>query len=433
MHDMKKLAELVRGLEEQLVVCMRCGLCQSVCPVFAETGREADVARGKLALLDGLTHEMFKDPDGVTERLMRCLLCGSCAANCPSGVRVVEIFIKARAILAGYTGLSPIKKVIFRGLLSHPGTFDTLLEWGSKIQGIFVKPVDELLGTSCARAFSPQPERHFKALAPVPFHRMAGHMDTGAGTSGLRVGIFTGCAIDKIFPRVGEAVLRSLRHHGMGIFLPENQGCCGIPAIASGDSETFDRLVRHNLKIFAPHAFDYLVTACATCTATIKEIWPMMSGGLSAGEQKAVRGIAAKTMDISQFLVDVAGVKPAEIAPPDAGTRTAVTYHDPCHLKKSLGVSGQPRALLKANAHYRFKEMAEADRCCGCGGSFNLQHYDISASIGRRKRDNIEKSGCSVVATSCPACMLQIADLLSQGGIKIQVKHAIEIYADSLD
>ena len=85
MSDMKKLAQLVKALEDQLVVCMRCGMCQAVCPLFAETGREADVARGKLALLDGLVQEMFQDPKGVNERLMRCLLCGACAASCPSG------------------------------------------------------------------------------------------------------------------------------------------------------------------------------------------------------------------------------------------------------------------------------------------------------------------------------------------------------------
>ena len=32
--------------------------------------------------------------------------------------------------------------------------------------------------------------------------------------------------------------------------------------------------------------------------------------------------------------------------------------------------------------------MKEADRCCGCGGSFNLFHYDYSRKIGQRKRDN---------------------------------------------
>jgi glycolate oxidase iron-sulfur subunit len=109
-----------------------------------------------------------------------------------------------------------------------------------------------------------------------------------------------------------------------------------------------------------------------------------------------------------------------------------VTYHDPCHLKKSLGVAAQPRALLKANPDYVLKEMAESDWCCGCGGSFNLQHYETSAAIGKRKMKNIARTQCQVVATGCPACMLQITDMLSQAGMRVKVKHAVEIYAEAL-
>ena len=229
-------------------------------------------------------------------------------------------------------------------------------------------------------------------------------------------------------------MVRSLNHHAVGIFLPRNQACCGIPALSSGDSATFNRLVRHNLELFAAERLDYIVTACATCTSTIKKLWPAMAVDLSEDEHARLRGVAEKALDISQFLVDILGVDRLSTSQAEIkdGIET-ITYHDPCHLKKSLGIASQPRALLAADPRYRFLEMAEADRCCGCGGSFNLQHYDISAAIGRRKRDNIAASGCSVVATGCPACMLQIGDMLSQAGDRIRVKHVIEIYADSFD
>jgi glycolate oxidase iron-sulfur subunit len=427
---MKKLAQLLKQIEDQLVVCMRCGMCQSVCPVFAETGRESDVARGKLALLDGLLQEMFNDPNGVQERLLRCLLCGSCAANCPSGVKVLDIFIKARAIITSYKGLSPVKKVIFRKMLARPQLFDRLMEWGSKLQGIFIKPVDELLGTSCARFISPLGDRHFSSLAPKPFHRMVPHLNTPAGVSGMKVGFFVGCVIDKVFPKIAQAVLYAMKHHGVGVFIPKDAGCCGIPALSSGDTDTFNNLVRHNLKIFSAEKFDVLVTACATCTSTIKKLWPTLAEDLSPQELDRVKDLAGRTMDISQFLVEKIGIREA------AGTgnkeKVRITYHDPCHLKKSLGIATQPRTVIKANPAYEFMEMTEADQCCGCGGSFNLQHYDLSSAIGKHKRDNIVESGCSVVATSCPACMLQISDMLSQAGDRVKVKHAIEIYAESL-
>ncbi len=429
MYDMKKLAQLVKELEDQLMVCMRCGMCQAVCPVFAETGREADVARGKLALLDGLIREMFKDPEGVHERMMRCLLCGSCAANCPSGVKVLDIFLKARTILVGYMGLDPAKKIAFRGMLAHPKLFNSLVKSASRLQGIFVKPADELLGTSCGRFFFPLSDRHVKTFAPDSFHSCVGRLDTN-GSSGLKVGFFVGCVIDKIYPNIGHAVLSALEHNGIGVFIPGEQGCCAIPALSSGDLKTFRDLVRYNLDRFSPSRFDFLVTACATCTSTIKKLWPMFAGDLSEAENSRMNELAEKTLDISQFLVEKTAL--AASASTYDGEKATLSYHDPCHLKKSLGISAQPRKLLNANSRYVFKEMNEADRCCGCGGSFNLQHYGISASIGRRKRDSIVKSGCSTVATSCPACMMQITDMLSQTGERIRVKHAVEIYADSL-
>jgi glycolate oxidase iron-sulfur subunit len=239
-----------------------------------------------------------------------------------------------------------------------------------------------------------------------------------------------GCLIDKVFPSVAEAVLSIFEHHGVGLLMPGSQACCGIPALSSGDIKTYDQLVRRNLALFNPESFDYLVTACATCSSTLKKMWPLMAVEYPEAEKAQIAALADKTLDISQFLVEKVGLEPGSVE--GVTDQVPLTYHDPCHLKKSLGVAAQPRALIQANSGYQLKEMAEADWCCGCGGSFNLQHYELSASIGRRKRDNIEQSQCAVLATGCPACMLQITDMLSQAGDRVQVKHVAEIYAESL-
>jgi glycolate oxidase iron-sulfur subunit len=429
MASLKELVRLMKSLEDQLVVCMRCGMCQAVCPLFAETGREADVARGKLALLEGLMQEMFENPNGVYERLNRCLLCGSCEANCPSGVNVLGIFIKARAILTGYMGLPLAKKTILRGMLAHPQIFDRITEWASKYQRLFTKPVDEILGTSCARFVSPLlADRHFKPLAPVPLHGIRPSLNTNPGSSGIKVAFFVGCLIDKIFPRTGEAVIEVLQHHGVGLFMPERQACCGIPAISSGDTKTFNQLVLHNLEKFGAQDFEYLVTACATCTSTIKKVWPLMARDHPEEVKAKIVKIAENTLDISQFLMLHIELEKVSFGTDD--NKITVSYHDPCHLKKSLGVSAEPRALIRANPRYRFKEMPESDLCCGMGGAFNLQYYEISASIGKRKRDSIVASESSVVATGCPACMIQISDMLSQSKDGITVRHPIEIYEE---
>ncbi|MEL7638554.1 MAG: (Fe-S)-binding protein [Solidesulfovibrio sp.] len=428
--ELRELVGLLKQIDDQLVACMRCGMCQAVCPLYGETGIESHVARGKIALLECLADEVIKDPAGVKERLDACLLCGSCQANCPSGVKALDIFLKARAFLTGYYGLPPIKRAIFRGLLKNPRLFDSVMGIAAKFQGIFTRPVNDTIGSSCARVFSNLLEgRHFAPLAGSPLHATQAERDTPRGPSGLKVAFFYGCVVDKMFPRIGEAVLKVCDHHGVGVYMPHGQACCGIPALSSGDRDTFETLVAANVKLFADRDFDVLVTPCATCTSTIKKIWPLMAEGLPESTRFKIRELAPKVKDISAFLVQ--DLKVATGAAESAGD-IAVTYHDPCHLKKSLGISAEPRALLAANPRYRLVEMDGADSCCGSGGSFTLQHYDLSKRIGKRKRDNIVATGASVVATSCPACMLQIGDMLSQAGDTLAIRHPVEIYAETL-
>lgn len=430
MTQINELAARVKDLEDQLLVCTRCGMCQSVCPLFEQTGREADVARGKLALLSGMISKIFSEPDGVNERLNRCLLCGSCADNCPSGVNVIEIFIRARAILTDYKGLSLFKKMIFRQMLANPRIFNAMTGWASKFQDLLIRSNRNEQGTSCARFVSPLiHDRHFMPMAKHPFHKTLEKMQVRSTGSGVKVLLFTGCIIDKIMPHIAVASVKALSHHNVGLTIPETQGCCGIPALASGDAKTFNFLTAYHLDRFEKEDFDYLVTACATCTSTIKKLWPTLYSGHHPSVTESARNLAEKTMDINQFLTDVVRTAPRKET---KGDRPVATYHDPCHLKKSLGIFKQPRQLLTA-AGYRLTEMEDANKCCGMGGSFNLLHYDISSRIGSLKQENIADTGCDTVASGCPACMIQISDMLSRSSSRIKVRHPVELYAQSLE
>lgn len=430
MADMKELADRVKALEKQLGICVSCGMCQSVCPVFRQTRREADVARGKISLLTGLMENMFSDVRGVDERLNRCLLCGSCAANCPSGVSAVEIFIKARAIVAEYTAFSPVKKLIFKKMLANPGIFDTLALWAGKLQGVFIRNEANAQGTSCARlTASIFRDRHIVPLAATPYHRQIPEQGLFIPGKKTTIAFFTGCLLDKVFPGIAHAAVRVLTHHGAGVVIPGTQGCCGIPALAAGNLEAFNRLVDHNLALFEKETFDVLVTACATCTATIKNLWPVVYGNPSSGMKKRLLALSEKTMDINAFLVDymVPGLSESSGNPQGE----SVTFHDPCHLKKSLGVASQPRSLIRASG-CNLVEMSEADKCCGMGGSFNLYHYDLSTAVGRLKQQAIADTSCATVATGCPACIMQISDMLAKAKSDIRVCHPIELYAGTI-
>jgi glycolate oxidase iron-sulfur subunit len=77
--------------------------------------------------------------------------------------------------------------------------------------------------------------------------------------------------------------------------------------------------------------------------------------------------------------------------------------------------------------------MEESDKCCGMGGSFNVYHYEVSAAIGNLKQKSIADTGCTTVSTGCPACMMQISDMLAKQNQNIKVCHPMELYAQFLE
>ncbi|MFR0876034.1 MAG: (Fe-S)-binding protein [Bilophila wadsworthia] len=216
---------------------------------------------------------------------------------------------------------------------------------------------------------------------------------------------------------VSEACLKVFDYHEIGVFLSDNYACCGMPALASGDRQGFEKMVMHNVDILKDQNYDYIVTPCSSCTVAIREFWAQFSDNLPPRYRDAINALAPKAIDINALLVDVLHVSPKT----QAKGQTKVTYHESCHLQKSLGVSKQPRDLIRMNPGYNLVEMAEANRCCGCGGSFTLTHYDLSLKMGQRKRDNVIASGAEVVATGCPACMMQLSDMLARNNDPVQV------------
>lgn len=429
MPELKTLVNRLMTLEDRLIGCMRCGNCQAVCPMFGATHMEADVARGKMALVDDLAHEMFLDPQAVADKLGRCLLCGSCQAGCPSGVKIMDIFMEARELVYNYLGLGPVKKAIFRVMLAKPKLFNISMRIGSPASRLLFKKTKTAQDTVSSPLLKGLiGDRHLRSLPVTPLHAKVGELNEPRIKGGLRVAFFPGCMGDKYYVGMGEACLKILKHHEVAVFMSSEYACCGIPAVSSGDGEGMVDQLRKNLAILEQQNFDYLVTPCGSCTATIKEYWPKYAARISATAQLQAEALSAKTMDITQFLVNVVGIKAVEPRP-DAVT---VTYHDSCHLRKGLGVIKEPRELLKANPRYKLVEMKEAERCCGCGGSFTLYHYDLSRQIGQRKRDNVVASGAQVASAACPACMMQLEDVLSHNKDEIIVKHPVEIYAETL-
>ncbi|NOZ84724.1 MAG: response regulator [Deltaproteobacteria bacterium] len=112
-----------------------------------------------------------------------------------------------------------------------------------------------------------------------------------------------------------------------------------------------------------------------------------------------------------------------------------VTYHDPCNLSRSAGITEEPRFLLKRSC-MDFREMypnrQDSFCCTGGGGAMSMSEYASKRiEVGRIKADQIRATGAKHVATACHNCEDGLSDLVKHYKLGVTVKNVCEFVADA--
>jgi L-lactate dehydrogenase complex protein LldE len=239
------------------------------------------------------------------------------------------------------------------------------------------------------------------------------------------VGLFVTCLVDLFRPSVGFAAIKLLEDAGADVVVPESQTCCGQPAFNSGDRDDAKAIARAVIASFEP--FDYVVVPSGSCAGMLKVHYPTLFAD-EPGTAERVRALAAKSHELTSFLVDVLGVERVE-------TRFAakVAYHDSCSCLRELNIHDAPRRLLASVEGLALGEMEETEICCGFGGSFSVKYPGISNAIGAAKARNAIKSGADCLLAADLGCLLHIAGTLSREGARIECRHVAEVLAGMSD
>lgn len=408
---------------EELKKCVRCGECRANCPIFAESKREPDSPRGRLSLVKLLQEGKIPASAELSEKLYGCLLCKTCAVKCPSGVITDEIMVGVRDYLDNVLDRNTIKKLVLRGFLTRPA----LLQASFSLVKLYQKTgLNSVLTRSKLIEHLPeQMSAGAKILPDVskkPARGRIAEVVKPYGEKRFRVAYFLGCATNLIYPDVAVTGVDVLARHGCEVVTPAVK-CCGMPHLAYGDTETAVQLAKNNLKVLLSAQVDAVVTDCSSCSATLAESYQKLFEP-GTDEFNQAKELSSKVYDLSKFLVEKTGVHPGP-----KPVEVAVTYHDPCHLKRGQNVFKQPRELLKAIPGLEFIEMKEADRCCGSAGSFSIMHHDLSMKVLDRKITNIVTAKAEVVATSCPTCTMQLSYGLKKHSLPGRVVHPVQLLA----
>lgn len=408
-------------LTEDLANCLKCAMCQPVCPTYKVTKMERHSPRGRVQMVKHYVEGDLSISRGLEEALMSCLLCESCAAACPSGVRLDRLFENMRVELRQNLGNKLSKKALFAAL-SNP----LLMRLGARVirVGLDVIPLPRNLNASIGNI----PLKRLPRFNKRRFRQSVGEMVPSKTTRIARAIYFTGCATDLIYEDVGYAVVEVLTRLGIELLIPPDQVCCSVPMFLTGARNQALPNIQKNLAVLDRDDVDFIVVDCATCGGALKKGIPHLLEDMGLETDKAKR-IAEKVKDVSEIVAEHIDELPLDR--PQNPQAAIVTYHDPCHLIRSMKVSSAPRTILKCLEDIDFVEMQGADQCCGGAGSFQFEHVDMSAGVTGRKKQNIRATAAHIVATGCPGCRLTLSGNLGEESDP-KVVHTIQLVSERL-
>ena len=376
-----------KDYEEDIYKCSRCGLCQSVCPVFKATLNECAVSRGKFNILNGIIKGELQFNNNVKKYLDLCTGCNACKNFCPSGIDAREIFVTAKHEYYKSVKLSFLQKFLnsyflFKILLISAGISGCVL----RLSGIsrILKVFENLLlrfGYLGKRLYL------FNSLVQKQFKIKSSDSCTGRNTKAV---YFEGCFNKYINNDTMAAVKKILSCTGIKV-VKKNFECCGISYLNDGNIKKFKELLEKNLNAI-DEEYDYILTDCASCNAVLKEY-------CNYSEFEAAMEFSSKVISAVELIKDIKF---------EAIKQFNVAVHKPCHDTYDF------IDIVKNIKGINFVEVEGYDTCCGFSGKFALQNQSISMNISRQKVQHYTENNVDFIITTCPACLLGLNQGLAE-------------------
>lgn len=377
--------------------CVGVGKCRAdtsaaggfMCPSYLATRDEKDSTRGRARVLQEMANGTFVTqgwaaPE-VHEVLDLCLACKACSSDCPAGVDMAQY--KSEVLHRTYRGrLRPVSHYVLgwlprwtRLVTGVPG----LARLANAALGI--RPVAKLVlaagGMDTRRAmvtFAPTPFRAWaRGAGAAQVTRGAGAVDDEApeGARRPRVLLWTDSFSDGLAPSVAQAAVRVLRAAGYEVVVPDDEACCGLTWITTGQLDGARDRLTHLLGVLGPYAVNGIpiVGLEPSCTAVLRS--DLLD--LLPDDPRAV-AVARETRTLAELLTAPAPIGPRERwqLPDLSGVTAVVQPH--CHHHSVMTYTADRTLLTEAGA--QFSTLAG---CCGLAGNFGMEkgHYETSVAV----------------------------------------------------
>ncbi|PIC06273.1 glycolate oxidase [Anoxybacillus flavithermus] len=419
--------------EDELLNCMRCGFCLPTCPTYIESGfQESHSPRGRIALMKAVVDGLIEPDEDVERSLQLCLGCRACEPVCPSGVRYGHLLEEARDIIAQHKTYSPIvrfiRHIVFKQLFPHPKRMRMLTALIGFYQRSGLQTLVRKLGL--LRLLPSHLATMENVLPNVPTWKQMNERPTHVEAlipRKRRVAFFSGCLMDTMFMDINDATMKLLQLVGCDIVIPEAQTCCGALHGHSGEKADAKTLAKRNIEAFETLDVDYIVTNAGGCGAFLIEYDHLLKDDPVWAER--AKAFVAKVKDVSVILVELGFHEQRWRLP-----NQMVTYQDSCHLRNVMKTASEPRLLLQSISGVEFREMKDADRCCGSAGIYNIIEPDMSMQVLDYKMEQVKQTKATTIVTANPGCLLQMKLGIEREGLtNVRAVHLVELLLEAVE
>ncbi|XJZ28284.1 (Fe-S)-binding protein [Bacillota bacterium Lsc_1132] len=421
--------------EDELLNCMRCGFCLPTCPTYIESGyQESHSPRGRIALMKAVVDGLIEPDEDFERSLELCLGCRACEPVCPSGVNYGHLLEDARDLIQQNKKFSlpvrAVRKAVFQGLFPHQNRMRGLTGLIGFYQRSGIQTIARKIGFLSLLPDSLSTME--KVLPNVPTMKEMKNRPsqlTAIGEKTYRVGFFSGCLMDTMFMATNDATMKLLQLAGCEIVIPKDQACCGALHGHSGEKDSAKDLAKRNIQAFEDLKADFIITNAGGCGAFLIDYDHLLRDD-PAWKERA-KAFSEKIKDISEILVAVHFHEKVKLELP----AQIVTYQDSCHLRNVMKTASSPRTLLNAIKGVEYREMKDADRCCGSAGIYNIVEAEMSMKMLDYKMVQAKDTLASTIVTANPGCLLQMKLGIEREGLttKARAVHIVDLLLEAVN
>jgi heterodisulfide reductase subunit D len=379
-------------LREELLQCRRCGICRDavyaakafdgICPVWKNTsGFETSFMRGKiqvaLALLDGGLERTEENASS----LYQCTLCGNCNQICPAEFHPAQALEQVREVLNDI-----------------PNT------------------VRDSIAERITRVGNPYSDNNLEKmdwLQDLDFHV----------AEQANVLYYVGCTAGMRIPKIATDTANILNAAPSEFAVLRDEPCCGSVMLRTGKVDEAEAMAKRVEDAIRSTGAKKVVVSCAGCLKTLRVDYPERFG-IELPE----------VLHIVEYADEL--IQDGKIEPKPLSNPARLTYHDPCHIGREMGIYDSPRNVLESISGIELVEMETTRNtaiCCGAGGGLRSYDSDTAKKIGSARVRDAENTGAEKIVSACPFCEHNLKAGKELIGSNIDVVDVVDLLVKSLE